>query len=117
MSFGGVAVLMAILSGPGASAPESIPTDSSISIVSSASTAAAGLTQQVNRDDAVKSFFGTIVKDGDKFVLNDEKRKIWYELDDQQTVRKFSGKKVKLTGTLDVTKNLIRVQSIEEAST
>lgn len=72
---------------------------------------------QQSSPDAIKTYFGTIERDGDKFVLRDEARKIWYELDDQQTVGKFSGKKVKVTGTLDVTKNLIRVQSIEEAST
>lgn len=75
------------------------------------------LVQQASANEAVKTYFGTIERDGDKFVLRDEARKIWYELDDQQTVGKFGGKKVKITGTLDVTKNLIRVQSIEEAST
>jgi Protein of unknown function (DUF5818) len=72
---------------------------------------------QQSNPDAIKTYFGTIERDGDKFVLRDEARKIWYELDDQQSVGKFSGKKVKVTGTLDVTRNLVRVQSIEEAST
>lgn len=72
--------------------------------------------EQPKRDKSVASFFGKIVKDGDQFVLNDEKRKIWYELDDQRTVSKFDGKTVKVTGTLDAIKNLILVQSIEQAS-
>lgn len=74
------------------------------------------LQEQPKRDKSVSTFFGKIVKDGDRFVLSDAKRKIWYELDDQQTVSKFDGKTVKLTGTLDATKNLILVQSVEQAS-
>lgn len=77
----------------------------------------ATLTQQPKPAEPIKTFLGTIVKDGDKFVLSDDARKVWYELDDQATVSKFSGKKVKVTGTFDATKNLIRVQSIEEKST
>lgn len=111
MNFGGIAALVAILSGMGTGAPGIISAHSMLY------TGARLTEQQVNRDEGVKTFFGSIVKDGDKFVLSDEKGKIWYELDDQRTVSKFSGKKVKLTGTLDTTKNLIRVQSIEEAST
>lgn len=111
MNFGGIAVLVAILSGTGTGTSGTVSTHS----ILYSGTSLVG--QQVSRDEGVKTFFGSIVKDGDKFVLSDEKRKIWYELDDQQTVSKFDGKKVKLTGTLDTTKNLIRVQSIEEAST
>lgn len=73
--------------------------------------------QPENRDEAVKTFVGTIVKDGDKYVLSDDTRKVWYELDDQQTVSKFNGKKVKVAGRLDATRNLIRIQSIEQAAT
>lgn len=77
----------------------------------------ANLVQQPKPAETLKTFLGTIVKDGDKFVLSDDARKVWYELDDQATVSKFSGKKVKVKGTFDATKNLIRVQSIEETST
>lgn len=73
--------------------------------------------QPENRDETVKTFIGTIVKDGDNYVLSDDTRKVWYELDDQQTVSKFNGKKVKVAGRLDATRNLIRIQSIEEAAT
>jgi uncharacterized protein YdeI (BOF family) len=66
--------------------------------------------------ESIQTFLGTILKNGDRFVLSDDARKIWYELDDQQAVSKFIDKKVKVTGTLDTTKNLIRVQSIEEAT-
>jgi hypothetical protein len=77
---------------------------------------ASHLQEQPKRAPTVATFFGRITKDGDKFVLSDEKRKTWYELDDQQTVGKFDGKMVKVTGTLDVTRNLILVQGIEQAS-
>ena len=63
-----------------------------------------------------KTFTGTISKDGDSFMLKDDAGKTSYQLDDQQTASKYGGKKVKVTGMLDVANNLIRVQSIEEAS-
>lgn len=72
--------------------------------------------EQPKHEKSISTFFGRIVKDGDKFVLSDAKRKVWYELDDQQTVGKFDGKTVRITGTLNTTKDLILVQSIEQAS-
>lgn len=111
MRFTGVGVLLAFLVGhaPTAScAPIGHPTGCP---------SQANLHQeQPKGEKSVTTFFGKIVKDGDKFVLSDEKRKIWYELDDQETVAKFDGKMVKVTGTLDATKNLILVQSIDQAS-
>jgi len=49
-------------------------------------------------------------------VLSDDSRKSSYELDDLQTASKFEGKKVKVTGTLDVTNNMICVQNIVPAT-
>jgi Protein of unknown function (DUF5818) len=63
-----------------------------------------------------KTFSGTINKSGDQFVLSDEAAGSSYKLDDQQTASKYEGKKVKVTGTLDVANNLIHVQAIEEAA-
>jgi uncharacterized protein YdeI (BOF family) len=110
MRFGKVAVLLGLLGGSASAAPAPV-------VHPNPSNSCGQVVQQPSASEAVKAYFGTIERDGDKFVLRDEARKIWYELDDQQTVGKFGGKKVKITGTLDVTKNLIRVQSIEEAST
>lgn len=61
----------------------------------------------------IQTFLGTITKVGNQFILNDDVSRNPYQLDDQDTASKFNGKKVKVTGTLDATNNIIRVQSIE----
>lgn len=65
---------------------------------------------------AVRTFTGTIAKNGDEFVLNEAKTHKLYELDDQDTASKFVEKNVRITGTLDVVKNIIRIQSIAEVA-
>lgn len=64
----------------------------------------------------LSTFTGTITKNGDEFVLNEAATHMLYQLDDQETAAKFRDKKVKVTGTLDVVENLIRIQSIAEAA-
>jgi hypothetical protein len=64
----------------------------------------------------LSTFTGTITRNGDRFVPNDASTHILYQLDDQETAGKFRDKKVKVAGTLDVVKNLIRIQSIAEAA-
>lgn len=64
----------------------------------------------------LSTFTGTIAKNGDEFVLNEAKTHKLYELDDQDTASKFVEKNVKITGTLDVVKNIIRIQSIAEVA-
>ncbi len=71
---------------------------------------------QSSPQQQVQTFTGTIKRSGDQFVLSDDSNKSSYQLDDQQTASKFEGKKVKVTGTLDATKNTIRVQSIVQAT-
>jgi len=71
---------------------------------------------QSNPQPQVQTFTGMITKSGDKFLFSDASSNASYMLDDQQAARKFDGKKVKVTGTLDAANNLIRVQSIELAS-
>lgn len=61
----------------------------------------------------VKTFTGTVVKNSGKFMLQARGNSAAYELDDQQKVGQYEGKKVKVTGRLDVANNLIHVQSIE----
>jgi hypothetical protein len=61
----------------------------------------------------IHTFLGTITKAGNQFILDDDVSKSSYQLDDQDTASKFSGKKVRVRGTLDTTANIIRVQSIE----
>lgn len=64
----------------------------------------------------IRRFIGTIVRNGDQFVLNDAKTHTLYQLDDQTAASKFEDKKVTVTGTLDAVKNIIRMQSIAEAA-
>ncbi|HWF38975.1 MAG TPA: DUF5818 domain-containing protein [Candidatus Acidoferrales bacterium] len=64
----------------------------------------------------LRTFTGTIAKNGDEFVLNEAKTHKLYELDDQDTASKFVAKNVTITGTLDVVKNIIRIQSIAEVA-
>jgi uncharacterized protein DUF5818 len=64
----------------------------------------------------IRRFTGTIVRNGDQFVLNDAKTHTLYQLDDQTAASKFEDKKVTVTGTLDAVKNIIRMQSIAEAA-
>ena len=47
-----------------------------------------------------QTFSGTVVKQGDKYVLKDDSGKI-YDIDHQTNVAKFDGKRVRVQGTLD----------------
>jgi hypothetical protein len=71
---------------------------------------------QANDQSPIHTFNGTVTKNGDQFVLSDAKTQKWYQLDDQNAASKFEGKNVTVTGTLDVIKNIIRIQSIAEAA-
>ncbi len=59
----------------------------------------------------VRVYMGTIVKDGDAYVLKTGNEK--YLLDSQKKAKKYNGKDVKITGTLDDAKNLIHVEKIK----
>ena len=59
----------------------------------------------------VRVYMGTIVKDGDAYVLKTGNEK--YLLDSQKKAKKYNGKDVKITGTLDNAKNLIHVEKIK----
>src|ERR1700730_6884602 len=66
-----------------------------------------------SRQPQIQTFLGTITKPGKLIVFSDDINKNSYQLDDQETASKFDGKKVKVTGTLDASNDIIRVQSIE----
>ncbi len=70
---------------------------------SSASGAAAG----AGTDTQV--FSGTVVKAGDKYVLKDDSGHT-YDIDHQDEVKKFEGKRVRVQGTLDAASNKIMVK-------
>lgn len=77
---------------------------------------ARGANGQDNRGPAIRTFLGTITKNGDQFVLNESKTHKLYELDDQVAASKFANQAVTITGTLDTVKNIIRIQSITQAT-
>lgn len=76
--------------------PQSIPPSGSASRA-----AGAGTDSQV--------FSGTVVKSGDKYVLKDDSGHT-YDIDHQDEVKKFEGKRVRVQGTLDPTGNKIMVK-------
>jgi hypothetical protein len=63
-----------------------------------------------------KTFTGTVTKNGETFVLSDPSSKTSYMLDDVRKASQFEGKKVKVTGTVDMASNTIHVETIEEVA-
>jgi hypothetical protein len=53
---------------------------------------------------------GTIVQDGDSYVLKAGNEQ--YLLDSQKKAKRYKGQDVKITGTLERAKNLIHVEKI-----
>lgn len=72
---------------------------------------------QMPNPDASKSttFTGTVVKDGEQYVLRDSSGSV-YKLDDSQRAQTFEGKTVKVTGRLDSQSKMIHVDSIQALS-
>lgn len=56
-----------------------------------------------------QTFTGTVVQQGDKYVLQSENGKV-YDIDHQDQVKKFEGKRVRVHGTLDATGKMIHIQ-------
>lgn len=54
-------------------------------------------------------FSGTVTKQGSKYVLKDDAGKT-YDIDHQDDVKKFDGKRVRVQGTLDSTGTMIMVK-------
>jgi hypothetical protein len=60
---------------------------------------------------AATVFMGTIVRGQTGFVLR--AADLEYGLDDQSKARRFNGKNVKITGSLDASSNTLHVENIE----
>jgi hypothetical protein len=60
-----------------------------------------------------ETFFGTIVRNGDNFVLSDSATKSKYTLDDPQMASRYEGITVEIAGCLDMASNLIHVETIK----
>jgi uncharacterized protein YdeI (BOF family) len=58
------------------------------------------------------TFTGTVVKDGEQYVLRDSSGGV-YKLDDSSRAQAFEGKTVKVTGKLDADSKMIHVDSIQ----
>jgi uncharacterized protein YdeI (BOF family) len=56
-----------------------------------------------------QTFSGTIMKSGDKYVLQDASGTT-YDIDRQDLVRSHEGKKVRISGTLDADRKTIHVK-------
>lgn len=67
--------------------------------------AASGATSE----GGTQTFSGTVTKQGDKYVLKDDTGKT-YDIDHQDEVKKFDGKRVRVQGTLDPATNKIMVK-------
>ncbi|SRR5258708_2061004 len=59
-----------------------------------------------------QSFTGTISKQADNFILQ-VSTTVFYKLDNAQQVQQYEGQKVRVTGTLDSSINLIHVERVE----
>jgi hypothetical protein len=69
-----------------------------------------------DQPQSIKTFTGTVMEQGDVFVLSDKANKTNYQLDDPKKVREYEGKQVKVTGTLDAQNLTIHVETIAEVS-
>lgn len=61
---------------------------------------------------SAQSFTGTVSKEADSFILK-VSQSISYKLDNQQQVQQYEGQRVRVTGTLDSSINLIHVEKVE----
>ena len=68
---------------------------------------------QTQAQPEVETFFGTVLKNGQNFVLSDSATKSKYSLDDPKKASRYEGMTVKVTGTIDLAINLIHVETIQ----
>jgi hypothetical protein len=68
--------------------------------------------QEQPQSPVAQTLTGTIVKDGNSYVLKVATGTA-YQLDDQDMARKYEGKQVRIAGTLDAKGNSFHVISIE----
>ena len=80
---------------PSAQTPDQTPDSTTSPAGSKAATPDASATATDSQ-----TFSGTVTKQGDKYVLKDDSGQT-YDIDHQDEVKKFDGKRVKVQGTLD----------------
>ena len=69
-----------------------------------------GATQPSASASDRQTFTGTIVKSGDKYVLQDTASGTSYDIDHQDQVKQYEGKKVRVRGVLDPSGKMIHLQ-------
>jgi hypothetical protein len=74
----------------------------------------ATLTLQAQLEPEAKTFTGTILKNGDHFVLSDSATRSRYTLDDSEKATPYEGRRVTVTGTVEIASSLIHIESIQE---
>jgi hemolysin activation/secretion protein len=65
---------------------------------------------QSSQTAGAQSFTGTIVKSGDKWMFQDAASGNTFDIDHQDEVQKFEGKRVTVHGTLDASAKIIHIQ-------
>ena len=70
-------------------------------------------TLQSKPQPETETFMGTILKMGDNFVLSDSATKTRYTLDNAKKASPYEGMTVKVIGSLDMSSNLIHVETIQ----
>ena len=65
---------------------------------------------QPSQKAGVQTFTGTIVKTGTKYMFQDAASDSTYDIDHQDVVQKFEGKKVTVHGTLDANNKMIHLK-------
>ena len=91
---------------PSAQAPDQAPAPDTTTPPPSTSTATPGANATASDS---QTFSGTVSKQGSKYVLKDDSGQT-YDIDHQDEVAKFDGKRVKVQGTLDSTGKKIMVK-------
>lgn len=61
-------------------------------------------------------FTGRVIRMNAQFVLNDPTTKVTYKLNDQSKAKQYLGRKVKVTGKLEMRSNTIQIAHIEPLS-
>jgi hypothetical protein len=75
---------------------------------------ASGQHDDMQKQIATQTFAGTIMKSGNQYVLKTADN-VTYQLDDQARAKKYEGKQVQVTGSLDETSGTIRVEEMKTA--
>src|ERR1700751_712464 len=89
--------------------PDQAPPPSSRTPESGAQQSQSGSSADSGAASGTQTFSGTVTKAGDKYVLKDDSGKT-YDIDHQDEVKKFEGKRVRVQGTLDPSTNKIMVK-------